>query len=67
MDAEQQMNMPGRYVEQEEYNRLMSDLIDRINEPSEEVRLSKLDKLTLSYGLRLLQLELNQISGLVSE
>lgn len=67
MDAEQQMNMPGRYVEQEEYNRLMSDLIDRINEPSEEIRLSKIDKLTLSYGLRLLQLELNQISGLVSE
>lgn len=67
MDAEQQMNMPGRYVEQEEYNRLMSDLIDRINEPSEEVRLSKLDKFTLSYGLRLLQLELNQISGLISE
>lgn len=67
MDAEQQMNMPGRYVEQEDYNRLMSDLIDRINEPSEEVRLSKLDKLTLSYGLMLLQLELNQISGLISE
>lgn len=58
MDAEQQMDIQSRYVEHEQYEQLVSDLIDRINVPSEEVSLSKLDKLTISYGLKLLQLEL---------
>ena len=31
MDAEQQMDMQSRYVEHEQYERLVSDLIDRIN------------------------------------
>jgi hypothetical protein len=58
MDAEQQMDIQSRYVEHEQYERLVNDLIERINVSSEEVSLSKLDKLTVSYGLKLLRLEL---------
>jgi hypothetical protein len=58
MDAEQQMDIQSRYFEHEQYERLVNDLIERINVSSEEVSLSKLDKLTVSYGLKLLRLEL---------
>ncbi|MEZ0542672.1 hypothetical protein [Fibrella arboris] len=67
MDAEQQMDMQSRYVEHEQYERLVSDLIDRINVASEEVSLSKLDKLTISYGLKLLRLELAKKADLMQE
>lgn len=60
MDAEQQMNIQSGCFEQEEYDRLVSDLINRINKPSEEVKLSEHDKLTISYGLKLLRLELSR-------
>lgn len=58
MDAEQQMDIQIKYVEHEQCERLVNDLIERINVSSEEVSLSKLDKLTVSYGLKLLRLEL---------
>lgn len=67
MDAEQQMDMQSGYVEHEQYERLVSDLIDRINVASEEVSLSKLDKLTISFGLKLLRLELAKEADLSHE
>ncbi|GAB3047964.1 hypothetical protein [Spirosoma sp.] len=67
MDAEQQMDMQSGYVEHEQYERLVSDLIDRINVASEEVSLSKLDKLTISFGLKLLRFELAKEADLMQE
>lgn len=67
MDAEQQMDIQSGCFDQEEHDRLVSNLIDRINKPSEEVKLSKHDKLTISYGLKLLRLELSRETCLTPE
>jgi hypothetical protein len=67
MDAEQQTDMQRRCFNQEEYERLLSDLMNRINVASEEVRLSQIDKLTISYGLRFLRLELIKEAGSMPE
>ncbi|NID13530.1 hypothetical protein F7231_25410 [Fibrella aestuarina] len=67
MDAEQQMDIQSRYVEHVQYERLVNDLIERINVASEGVSLSKLDKLTISFGLKLLRLELAKKADLMHE
>ena len=63
MDAEQQTDMQRRCFNQEEYERLLSDLMNRINVASEEVSLSQIDKLIISYGLQFLRLELIKEAG----
>jgi len=57
------MNRYERLVENETYAHSIDELLDRINAPTDEVRLSPVDKLTISYGLRFLRLELAKNPG----
>lgn len=58
MDAEQLKNRHGTCFKKEAYERSLIELINRINLPTEEVRLSQTDKLQISFGLQFLRLEL---------
>ena len=58
------MNGHPTFLEEEGKRMHLNDLLERINAPNEEVRLSRVDKLKITYGLRLLDLELSADAGI---
>lgn len=64
MNTDQLMNGHTTLLEEEGKRMHLNDLLERINAPNEEVRLSRVDKLKITYGLRLLELELSADAGI---